>query len=245
MSMPPAGQFRLNPIAQQHHENGLHLETTTTHYHAAHTSFRIALSELRGDSTPDARLQASRIIRDDGFTDVRAALHSGDPLLFDDAEIRLGQAAATVKPLLDRNRGFTTSQERQLKSEYGATLGCLGRAAVARQVALGFLPTSDSNRASHNRREQHFFGKREAHRHLKAGSNMYYLVSNAMQGARAERLNGKALRMVPWFGRAAVGLVRAVRNDRQNLRPAMRTAGALFLDLRSKKRAAQSVKQRP
>ena len=113
------------------------------------------------------------------------------------------------------------------------------------KIKNGYLPTNNKEHRDTNRREQHYFGRAEAHGYLNQGSNAYYLVSNAMHGARAERLNGKLAHIVPWLGRAGVGIAQAALTDRGNFKQAVQTSARIGWSMRTKKAAVASILARP
>ena len=262
-----------NEAAAQLHQQGLNFEVDQRDFEGAHQAFANAQIVLtHEEQTPDVRLQSARIQRDDGFTSVREML-AGDAASGYKALVTLESAAKTTLALLDQTPADKSRRYKELLSEHGATLGCLGRLAVAQQVHYGHLPATGHSNISRLRRDQRHFGKHEAHRYLRTGSNMYYLVRNAMHGALTERLNGKAAHIAPWLGRAALGLVRAegklstmravgqevVKRDSQKSLPhaviegmqrtefghSLLTAIRIGSSLRSKSAARKSVITRP
>jgi hypothetical protein len=243
--------WHIDTWADGMHADGLSL-ALGGQFGAAHEAFDAALERLANAALPavDGQLHGARITRDQSFTYVRQALSASAELseegLFAVAEQGLHVSARTTKRLIDLHT-VTGRREKELLSEHGATLGLLGRKVVAQQVVLEQLP--DYEGAGLERRDvrgaQHYFGRHGAHGYLQRGSNMYYLVSNAMHGARAERLNGAPAHMVPWLERAQVGISRAALTDRSNLQPALRTVGRIGASLRSKDTAAASIMARP
>lgn len=230
--------WMIDAPAQALHQHGLDLEVDGGDFAAAHTAFAAAEQRLESlESTDDVRLQTARITRDDGFTYVREALASAggegasqQDSLFEKAESRL-IGSMLIAAVLTKKRAPESRRERELFSEYGATIGVLGRMVVAQQVSSGDLPLKRGNREALAaiRNKQSYFGRDGAHGYLKQGSNMYYLVSNAMHGARAERLNGKPAHIAPWLGRAAVGLLRA----EGKVKTAVKVTGAVLAEAKT------------
>lgn len=235
--------------AAELHADGLDFGVDQALYPEAHNAFDAALNRLNIlPQTDDVLLQSARIIRDDGFTYVREGCVQSDDEesrdLFERAEDRMLQSHDMTWELLSDLKP-KTARERQLFSEHGATLGTLGRMIVARQVLFGDHNSDSKVTVADLRTEQHYFGKKEAHHFLRQGNNMYYLVSNAMHGAQAERLNGKIAHVAPWLGRAAVGIARSAVYDRQNFMNSVKTAARLGRSLASKHSIEASVLTRP
>jgi hypothetical protein len=230
------GSYNIDSQAALDHQRGLNLEVDAGDYIAAHEAFEAALNRLQElPSSPSTELQAARVVRDDGFTYVR--------------EKQFGQAFSMLNLSLTRTTHLLRSEGRlpDLLAEHGATLGVLARVAVAEQVSEGKFDARPTRKQRAKLvYEQHWFGRHEAHGCLRDANNAYYRVSNAMQAARAERLNGRPLHIAPWLGRAAVGLVQAAKADRANFLPAIKTAVRLGGVLLGHRRSVvASVKARP
>lgn len=243
-----------NPEAQQLHEAGLQAELSGN-YAQAHQSFSSAHEVLTGlPQTLDTAVQASRIARDDGFTYVRSALAENNPSALDQAHEAIRASAEATAPLvsglsyLDTQLGQPHETPKQARreflAEHGATVSLLGRIATVKEVMLGVDTRGDSETAHSARNvEQQPYGL--AHDILRRGNNGYYRVSNAMVGARQERLNGRLPHAAVWLGRAVSGLAWTATFDRKNLKAAVLTVGSRTPHLRSYQAAIASVKAKP
>lgn len=227
----------------------------------AHAHYGRALERLEENGelyTLEGQVQSARIIRDDGFTFVRAAvadvsLHEGDtPVVsLQTAEQLLQQSRVTTgvmvagdprdfNPQLQTPKDTIKAVRRELLAEHGATIGLLGRLATVRQVLNGEDTRGDTDAAIQTTNiEQSHYGW--AHNFLRSGNNGYYRVSNAMNAARQERINGHSLHAGVWLGRAASGLVWTAFHDRTHLKDAILTAGSRTLQMRSSAVAVKSV----
>lgn len=255
----PARFLAENPMAASLHQRGLEAQLNGD-YDEARNEFSQAagiLTDTSGNLNLSAKVQLSRVTRDLGFTYVRQALQEDTPAVFDDAERKLTYAAAlTQSAMLEEefrliadvsNESLTARAiTREVIAEHGATLGLLGRAATARAVLLGIDTRGDGEVACHERsEEQRWYGRDYAHGYLRQGSNGYYRVSNAMNGARQEKINGQFLRMLPWLGRAATGLAWTAAHDRGNFKDAAKTFSGRLPHLRSHQAAKKSVLVKP
>lgn len=244
----------VHPEANVLHEKGLDAELNGE-YISAHTSFAEASQLLAGlPATVDSVVQAARITRDDGFTDVRAAIAGNGLDLLRQAQLTITRSAESTGPLVSGVEILGTEQlqphatpkaaRREVFAEHGATISLLGRVATVRQVMFGVDTRGESETARHARNiEQQPYG--QAHDLLRLGNNGYYRVSNAMVAARQERLNGRLRHAGVWLGRAAVGLAWTALRDRDNFEAAVRTFGGRLRHLRSYRAAAASVLRKP
>lgn len=256
MSSPLVGNRALtvDPDAQRLHTAGLEAELHGG-YGEAHESFGAAQQILANlPRTLDTVVQSAHITRDDGFTYVRAAIAESDFSILDQAQHTVGRSLEATAPFvsgtafLDAGIGVASDRpkkaRREILAQHGATLSLLGRVATVREVMLGTDARRDDETAHRaGGTEQQPYGL--AHDILRRGNNGYYRVSNAMLGARQERLNGNLSHMTVWLGRAATGLAwTAVRNP-SNLKAAVRTAGSRARHLRSYRAAVNSVMASP
>ncbi len=256
MSSPLIGakMLSINSEAQQLHEAGLQAELAGDYGHA-HESFDVAQQVLAGvPQTLDTIVQTARIVRDDGFTYVRTALTESNPSILDQAQATISRSVEATAPLVSGTAfvGTSLSQphetpkkaRREFLAEHGATVSLLGRIATIKEVMTGVDTRGNSEVALNARNvEQQPYGL--AHDILRRGNNGYYRVSNAMVGARQERLNGRLTHMGVWLGRAATGLAWTVAHDPTNLKAAVRTVGSRVRHLRSYQAAIESVTTKP
>lgn len=250
----PAKALSVNPEAHAFHDNGLQAELAGD-FPAAHHSFDQArMIAMALPRTVDSVVQHARIVRDDGFTDVRAALATENPGLLKVAERTLKRSVDITAPLvsgstflgLEREQPHDTPKlaRREAFAEHGASVSLLGRLATVKAVMANLDTRGDTVAATHARRvDQQPYGL--AHDILKAGNNGYYLVSNAMVGARQERLNGRLPHMAKWLGRAAHGLVWTALRDSENTKAALKTAAGRLMPLYSYAAARKSVVTKP
>jgi len=256
MSSPLIGNkiLTVNPEAQTFHEAGLRSELNGN-YAQAHASFDTAQLILAGlPQSLDVVVQSARITRDDGFTHVRNALTESNPSMLDQAQATISHSVETTAPLVsgtlflhtEASSSITTPKNarREFLAEHGATVSLLGRIATVKEVMLGIDTRGDTETARHARNiEQQPYGL--AHDILRKGNNGYYRVSNAMLGARQERLNGRLPDMVVWLGRATTGLAWTALRDPSNLKNSVRTFGSRISHLRSYQAAVKSVTTKP
>ena len=221
----------------------------------------------------EADLVRATTRRDAGFTLARAAVHNGllgliGPTDFDtltelpddDAVLRqtaMGglelarritapYSAVDRKPYDGGQKNLATKRmSGEPFSSHSATLGCMLRVILASQVLSGKL-TLDRPASKEVIDEQWLAGV--ARRLALAGDDAYIAVSVAMNGARAERMNGgkRILNVPSWLGRAAMGVTRGVltartKEDFKNVAAAVKTAARLTPDVISRKRAFESV----
>lgn len=210
-----------------------------------------ALTLIPTNGTADTAAQRGSVIRNDGFTFVRDAIATEEPenqkALFERASHRLrealGQTALLVsgaeRPNYQQIGPHQThkKQRRELLSTHAATLGLIARAATAEEVVLTSTTETRQDRANYGL----------AHDFARLGTNGYFRVSNAMNGARDERIQGNARlpHTAVWLSRAAFGIVWSVKNDRGNLTNALRTFAGRMPDLVTPSKARQSVRNRP
>ena len=254
MSSPLIGAKVLipNSEAQQFHESGLRAELAGN-YGQAHESFDTAHAVLSGvPQTLDTVVQAARITRDAGFTYVREAISEHSPSILDQAHRIIQSSVESTAPLVSGVAFIGTSQpeanpqkaQKEFLAEHGATVSLLGRIATVKEVIVGIDTRGNSKEAQNARNvEQQPYSL--AHDILRRGNNGYYRVSNAMVGARQERLNGRLPQMVRWLGRATTGLAWTALRDPSNLKPAVRTIGNRSRHLRSYQAAINSVTTHP
>lgn len=253
-----------NTDARELHEAGMAAQGRgdLAEAHSALTAaIRIVASEV--EPSGDSVIQVARITRDQGFTYVREAIaerHSAyleearqtlllatnlteplvagksDQLYFMPTESSLGEADEPVKKKL---RG-------EIYAEHGSTLALLGRTATVRAVMLDIDSRGDGVVAREERKEkQKWYGRDFAHGYLKNGNNGYYLVSNAMNGARQEIINGQRMRAGKWVVRAAASLAWTTQYDRRNWLAARNTFLNRLPYLRSYDAAKASVLVKP
>lgn len=256
MSSPLVGNkvLTVNPEAQQLHDIGLRAELSGS-YDQAHESFDAAQQLLAGlPQTLDTVVQSARITRDDGFTYVRTAIAESNPSILDQAQATISRSVEATAPLVSGTVFLGTEASatsdtpkkarREFLAEHGATVSLLGRIATVKEVMLGVDTRGDTETARQARNiEQQPYGL--AHDILRRGNNGYYRVSNAMVGARQERLNGRLPNMAVWLGRAATGLAWTAFRDPTNLKAAVRTVGSRVRHLRSYQAAVESVTAKP
>lgn len=248
-----------NAQARQHHEAGLGAALgPDSDFGEAMEHFEEAEAVLESaEVTVDSQVQLARIWRDKGFTILRRAL------LLEDADIvpvarklltssaKLTEVAAGQTGELPYDPAGVTSAHgtrkharREIFAEHGATLGTLARMTTAEEVLLGTVTAGDDEAAVDARlNDQAYYGA--AHDFLTIGSNGYYLVSNAMCGARQEVLNGQRLGSKVWLARAARGLAWTSVHDGRNAAQAFGTAARRSLHLRSYDAAKASVIAKP
>lgn len=241
----------VDAIAREFHEAGL-TAALEGEFTTAHVEFEYALGRLDMlDSTLDTTVQRARIFRDDGFTNVRDALTTSgsdaeegfefaQSILEESSGMTIEPAEAALNKLYEGTP--LDGREREILSEHGATRACLGRKVIAMQVATGQLST-DQKATQDVIAAQRYFGRQDAHGYLREGSKTYERTSNAMRGALAERANGRPAHVVPWLGRAAVGLAKSVVTS--EFGPSLRTVARIGLALRSRRASLNSIVQRP
>lgn len=210
-----------------------------------------ALAFIPPDDTADTAAQRGSVLRNNGFTFVREALATEDPearqLLFEEANLNLrealGETALLVSGVTRPNYRKTgphqthKKQRRELLSAHAATLGLIARAATAEEVILESTDETRQDRANYGL----------AHDFARLGTNGYFRVSNAMNGARDERIQGnkRLPHTAVWLSRAAFGVIWSVKNDRGNLVNALRTFVGRLPDVTTPARARQSAVKRP
>jgi hypothetical protein len=245
--------FVLDERAQQLHQAGLAAELQAS-FTDARICFAGALDILAEQpQTLDIYVQTARIQRDEGFTFVREALTRQAPLPFSRAETTLGRSARMTGFLLGETRppdgidipaeSMSKAQQRELLAEHGATINLLGRLATARQTLSGQDGAFATFRALNSRQRRNWYEL--AHAFHREGSNGYYRVSNAVTGARAERMGGDLPHLVRWLGRAAAGLGWTAAHDRRNLLRASLTFSSRTLHLATPGTATRSVRVKP
>ena len=160
------------PEAAALHQRGLDKAVEAGDYAGAHTDFDSSLDILAHvEQSADVELQTARIIRDDGFTHVREVLRTDHDLWSLDtyraASVKLHSSLNVTADLLEQDYE-NPKRLKELMSEHGATLGCLGRMVVAMQVKDSKLPFRPDKGVTQEklREEQHYFGKRESHKYL-------------------------------------------------------------------------------
>lgn len=243
----------VDPKSQAYHASGLEASVRGD-YETAHNFLNLASDVLKQDCpSVDASVQRARIMRDSGFTCIREAIDAQDEVLLENAQHTLLASRDITAPLvsgvapeviLAGSAATPKSDRREIFAEHGATIGLLGRLATVSAVTAGVDTRGSGKEAVKNREEdQAPYGL--AHDLLRIGNNGYYRVSNAMVGARQERLNGRLPNMLVWLGRAAYGLAWTAANDRQNLRAAARTAAGRMPHLTSYQKARTSVIVKP
>ncbi|HVV25902.1 MAG TPA: hypothetical protein VHC21_02630 [Candidatus Saccharimonadales bacterium] len=246
-----------DPEAARLHAVGLQAQLAGDHDQALAT-LNTAAAILEGRSSLSRQVQLARIARDTGFTYVRQAVSSEVPALLDDSEGMLGYSQRLTEAAMEGNEficltdaaagGSIMAREmrREVLAEHGATLSLLGRSATVRAVLLDVDTRGRGETARHKRtEEQRWYDRNYAHGYLKEGNNGYYLVSNAVHGARQEILNGQRLRAGKWLVRAVEGLAWTTKNDRRNLAPAQKTFADRLPSLRSYEAAKASVLAKP
>ncbi len=249
-----------NPEAQRLHDEGLQAELSGN-FALAHSSFYEALNLLDDDpATFDVAVQTARVMRDNGFTYVRASIAANDPEKLDQARTTLERSGDLTEELVGGVRvldfelapphGTPKQARHEARAEHGATIGLLGRLATVREVMLGIdtrVNIVDEAKAKLAKElrlgEQQHYGN--AHDHLVMGNNGYYRVSNAMSAARQERLNGRLPQMAVWLGRATRSLAWTAVHDRSHLAGAVKTYVGRMPYLRSYEAARQSVLVKP
>jgi hypothetical protein len=250
--------LRQDPEAYRLHEAAIGARTRAD-YPTAHLYFGEAAATLPiVPTTTDQVVQLAHIVRDDGFTYVHDALAStaatpqdrveivkhGLSILVDSLELTTPLMSGTqlAPSELPQLHDTPKRPRREVFAEHGATLSALGRAATVQSVMLGMKPRRPTQAAA-NVLDQQAYGL--AHDILRLGSNGYYRVSNAMVGARQERLNGRLPHTLVWLNRAAVGLAWTAMRDPGNLAAAYRTAASRVVDVRSRRAAMNAVFTKP
>jgi hypothetical protein len=217
----------------------------------AHQAYAEALEHIPRDDTADRAAQRGSVLRNDGFAYTRAAVETDNPETavanFDRANHRLYKALGETAMFVSGERLPNYKQEgphatwkqqrRELFSEHAATLGLLARTATAEEVVLQGTDMTEQERAKYG----------HAHDFARLGTNGYFRVSNAMNGARNERIQGSS--RIPhtavWLARAAFGIVWSIKNDRGNLESAAKTFVRRLPDVSTPTAARQSVLTHP
>lgn len=236
--------FALHLEAQHLHEQGKNAAIQQQDFIQAHEAFTHALELLEPESTTDQLVQAARITRDDGFTYLRAAISEHSPTQLNDADARLTSAATMTAPLvsglqpmkLELSQPHTSPKlaRREIWAEHGESVALLGRLATARTAI-------EATEAKLH--QQQAYGT--AYDLLRIGNNGYYKVSNDMNAARQERINGRLPHTIIWLGRAAKDLAWTSLFDRHNLSDSVLTSGSLLPQLITTKSAKASVRLKP
>lgn len=246
--------------ARHHHEAGLSAALgRQPDFSGALGHFKEAQFILEAaEPTIDSGVQLARVWRDMGFTIARKALDLGASSMLEASraalqksagitEVAAGQSDSSLSydPAHDEPGGASRKQlRREVFAEHGATLGLMGRVVTIEEVMLGMDTRGDDEDAVRARREdQAFYGA--AHDFLRIGSNGYYLVSNAMAGARQEILNGQRKQALAWLSRAGQGLAWTAVHDERNMKQAFETAAGRFPHLRTYDVAWASVLVKP
>ncbi len=190
----------------------------------------------------DSKVQESRVKRDFGFTYLRQAIKNNSVSDVDMAE-ELIQAAAdlTFTELSRLSGGNNTAnppilrgdKRRELVTEHGATQSLIGRLATVKQVVFGSSQTEASPIYE------------AAQANLISGTNVYYLVSNALHFARDRKINNDSGGVKRGVEVAVAGLAIMGVSDPRNLPAAVKTLVSRVPDLRSRERAIKSVKAKP
>lgn len=251
----------INHFADKYHQAGLEAELSKD-FVGAYANFdnasRVLNDKSKTDRTIDTQVQLARIERDHGFTFVREALHTSNEIGKYETRFVFGSNSSNdfIYPYLENARehlyaskGSTDSMIKELKgdqpnprllearadifAEHGATLGLLGRLATAEQTML--IAKADTDCPEYSK----------AHLFLTQGNNGYYLVSNAMNAARHQRINGNTSESFSWLVKADKGILWTAKHDRSNLKAATLTAGSRTLDLLTRSKAIESVYTKP
>lgn len=242
-------KLEVNHFADKYHQAGLEAELSKD-FIGAYANFddanRVLNDESKTVRTVDTQIQLARIERDYGFTFVREALNLSNKF---DKDAIVNPYLESARAHLYGSKNITDEMVKDLKygqqeprvleakaeifAEHGATLGLLGRLATAEQTMLIVEADSDCPEYS------------KAHKFLKQGNNGYYLVSNAMNAARHQRISGNTSESLSWLAKANSGLLWTARHDRSNLKAATLTAGSRTLDLLTRSRAIESVYTKP
>jgi hypothetical protein len=217
----------------------------------AHQAYAEALEHIPRDDTADRAAQRGSVLRNDGFAYTRAAIETDNP---ETAVANFGRANNRLRKALGETAMFVSGerlpnyrqegshatwkqQRRELFSEHAATLGLLARTATVEEVVIQSTNTTEQERAKYG----------HAHDFARLGTNGYLRVSNAMNGARDERIQGSS--RIPhtavWLARAAFGIAWSVKNDRSNLMNAAKTFVRRLPDVLTPGTARQSVCTRP
>lgn len=214
---------------------------------AARDHYAQALALVPNGDTPDAAAQRGSILRNLGFSYVREGIAARSTEAFAQGTTYLRDALAETALYASGARNLNYQKigphatykkpRRELLSAHAATLGLLGRAATAQEVALGIEPSAETTQG----RLRYGF----AHDFARLGTNGYFRVSNSMNLARDERIHGRRIHAAVCVARAAFGIVWSVKNDRGNLKNGVRTFARRLIDLRSISASRQSVLVRP
>ena len=244
-----------NPEAMLLHTEGLDAEMNGD-FASVHESFTVAQAILATlPETMDTITQSARIVRDNGFTYVREAIHKSDTSLLRAASLCINDSIEATAPIVsgtifawpEAPSSVTNTAKRgrrEVITEHGATVSLLGRLSTVKSVMLGIDTRTDEPSAVQARSIDQQ-GYALAHDLLRRGNNGYYRVSNAMMGARQERLNGRLPHAFVWLGRAASGVAWTAVRDPRNFKSTILTVGNRLRDIRSYKAAHDSVLVRP
>ncbi len=249
------GGLYLNQEVRVLHADGLENELAGR-FDQAQESFRAAQEALTEDApTTDRDVQEARIIRDSGFTDVRAAITTSDVALLEQARTTILDSLALTEGVIDAPqlslvhspKGYReyNAAWRAIYAEHGATQNLLGRigtvSSVMREVDMR-RGVESAERIGLDRTSQFY---EDAHFYHSRGSNGYYRVANAMTAARNERLRGNLGLTGLWIARAALGVGWTLAHDPKHFFATARTGSKRLGSLRSPDSAASSVLVRP
>jgi hypothetical protein len=201
--MPVIKEFVTNPEAQQLHTDGLAIVVQPGAYSAQLREGEAKLSEALDILTPatteideESRLmQKLRIGRDLGFTGVRRSVRIQSRFMQRDLmkqsfrTLLNSRDSAQYLKTLGRPH-YSKDAWRFLKAESGASIGLIGRWVTVENVLTG------------SRLADAEVIYKEAHKDLVKGSNLYYLVSNAMKAARNARIDSHSIEASQWLSRA-------------------------------------------
>ncbi len=139
------------------------------------------------------------------------------------------------RPIVGRPANFRSKhQRREVIGEHGMTIGLLGEAVVAQQVALHWIEPYGKV-SPESRAVQYQIGT--GYDLAKGGPNQYYPARIALIAMRTERINGRPLNVLPWLGRYAACFGRALLRDWSDLPDVVRQAGKIPREIATRKRA--------
>lgn len=231
--------FNEDETAKELHTQGLSL--IKTDIEGAHGLYNEALQRLsdvpHGLDEPSLRMQAARILRDDGFLHVRQAVRTEadkPEAEIDEGLKKLLTSEAFTRGLKDRKAPrFSPDAWRFVRSEHGATV-----ALIARLATVTFVLETELSQPPIRYYEA-------AHADLSLGSNRYYETSNAISAARQAILGGSSYTASVWRDRAYKSSQRAKKEDPVNAKAAARTYNRRKKYLKSVRIARNSVRRDP
>jgi hypothetical protein len=242
--MPVIKEFVTNPEAQQLHTDGLAIVVQPGAYSAQLREGEAKLSEALDILTPatteideESRLmQKLRIGRDLGFTGVRRSVRIQSRFMQRDLmkqsfrTLLNSRDSAQYLKILGRPH-YSKDAWRFLKAESGASIGLIGRWVTVENVLTG------------SRLADAEVIYKEAHKDLVKGSNLYYLVSNAMKAARNARIDSHSIEASQWLSRAHKAI--STSDSSPDYEAAVRTYEANRAQAIDRQAALEAIKSNP